>query len=73
MKAIEWVSKIWRFFSKEILKNSFVQCGLNSSDPRLYHNLLRHFVQNRTWIEDVKEAEEQTYDFRAFEREAAES
>ena len=40
-------------FPGDILRNSFVPRGLVSSDTREYHNQLRHFVQNRTLMDDL--------------------
>ena len=70
--VIEWISKIWTNFSRDTLRNSFAQCGIVTSDPRLFHNQLRHFVKTRTLIDDIETAEEQIFEFHAFEREAAE-
>ena len=51
--------------------NSFIQFWIVNSDPRLYHNQLRHFAQARSLIDDVEPLEHQINEFRAFEREAA--
>ena len=58
------------FLKRDILKCSFVQCGLVTNDTRLYHNQLRNFIQNRTLVDDIDEVLDQIDDFRAFEREA---
>ena len=47
------MSKICGAFLRDILHNSSIQCGLLLSDTREYHNQLRHFVQNRTLIDDL--------------------
>ena len=47
-----------------------MQCGLVTNDPKLYHEKLRHFFQNKILIDDVEEVKEQIYEFRAFEGEA---
>ena len=52
-KVIGWISKIWGAFSRDILGYSLIQCGLISSDTKEYHNQLKHFVQNRTLMDDL--------------------
>ena len=37
----------------DILRNSFIQCGLVSADTREYHNQLRQNGQNRTLLYDL--------------------
>ena len=63
-KVIEWISKIWGAFPRDILRSSIIQCGLFSSDTREYHQL-RHFVQNRTLIDDLTD-DDRTSDIPAF-------
>ena len=46
-------------------KNSFSQWGLVSSDSRTFHNQLRNFVQNQTWLDDVV-VDDQTSVIQAF-------
>ena len=69
--VIEWISKIWSNFSRDILRNSFIKFGLVTSDLR-YHNQLQHFVKTRILIDDIEPAEEQNLEFRVFERVALE-
>ena len=52
-------------FPRDILRYSFVQCGLVSSDTREYHNQLRHFVQNRTLMDDLTD-DDKTSNIPAF-------
>ena len=66
------IRKIWSSFSRDILRNWFIQGGIVNSDPRLYHNKLCHFAQTWSLIADVEPVEEQIYEFRAFDRESGE-
>ena len=56
------ILKIYPGLLCEILRNSFIQCGLVSSDTREYHNQLRHFVQN---FDDLTD-DDRTSDIPAF-------
>ena len=65
MVSSSCISIIWVAFPRDILGNSFVQCGLVSSDTREYHNQLRHFVQKRNLMDDLTD-DDRTSDIPAF-------
>ena len=42
---------IWTAFSAGLIQDSFIKCGIVSTDPTQYHRQLRHFVVNRVFMD----------------------
>ena len=61
--VITWISQIWASFSRHIIRNSFIQCGIVANEPNVYHNQLGNFVKNRVLMDDI-EIDDDTSDIR---------
>ena len=63
--VITWISQIWSNFSRDIIRQSFIHCGIVSNDSNTYHKQLRHFVQKRILMDDI-DIDDDTSDIQGF-------
>ena len=59
-KAITWISEIWDSFDRQILANSFDQCGITSTSIDDFHTQLKTFVSTSKFVDTFEPAPEAT-------------
>ena len=63
---ITWISEIWAELDRDIIINSFDQCGITSGEPEAFHRHLRHFIATNELLTDYLDVDDRTGDLNSF-------